>query len=123
MHGERMWHTFRLFTILSAVKRTQYYKDKKIFHSMGENCLIMDRIVPLYARLISLGNNVQIAPGNSVVAGVPAKVISSFEEYLKKRTEDDKSYIEFGTEFISGEMEDRCWREFLNGRNILNKSV
>ena len=45
MHGERMWHTFRLFTILSAVKRTQYYKDKKIFHSMGENCLIMDRIV------------------------------------------------------------------------------
>lgn len=61
MHGERMWHTFRLFTILSAVKRTQYYKDKKIFHSMGENCLIMDRIVPLYARLISLGNNVQIA--------------------------------------------------------------
>lgn len=194
MHGERMWRTLRLFTILSAVKRTQYYKDKKIFHSMGENCLIMDRIVPLYARLISLGNNVQIAsnvhfnthdithvmlnnresildggvkyhekagcieigdnvfigagtsinynvrigsnviigacslitkdvPGNSVVAGVPAKVISSFEEYLKKRTEDDKRYSEFGTECVSGEMEERCWREFLNGRNILNKSV
>ena len=62
-------------------------------------------------------------PGNSVVAGVPAKVISSFEEYLKKRTEDDKRYSEFGTECVSGEMEERCWREFLNGRNILNKSV
>lgn len=61
MRGQRMWQTLRLYTILNAAKRTQYYKDKKIFHSMGENCLVMDRKVPLYAKLISLGNNVQIA--------------------------------------------------------------
>lgn len=61
MRGQRMWQTLRLYTILSATKRTQYYKDKQIFHSMGNNCLIMDRRVPLYAKLISLGNNVQIA--------------------------------------------------------------
>ena len=61
MRGQRMWQTLRLFTIFNADKRTKYYKDKKIFHSMGDNCLIMDRKVPLYAKLISIGNNVQIA--------------------------------------------------------------
>jgi len=61
MRGQRMWHTLRLFLILSAVKRTRYYKTHNIFHSMGNNCLIMDRKVPLYAKLISLGNNVRIA--------------------------------------------------------------
>ena len=57
MRGQRMWQTLRLYTILNADKRTQYYKDKKIFHSMGDNCMIMDRKVPLYAKLISIGNN------------------------------------------------------------------
>ncbi len=47
----------------SAVKRTQYIKEKQIFHSMGERCLIMDRKIPLYAKLISLGNNVNLASG------------------------------------------------------------
>lgn len=61
MRGQRMWHTLRLFLILSAVKRTRYCKTHNIFHSMGNNCLIMDRKVPLYAKLISLGNNVRIA--------------------------------------------------------------
>lgn len=61
MRGKRMWHTLRLFTILSAGKRTQYYKENNIFHSIGDNCLIMDRKVPLYAKLISLGNNVRLA--------------------------------------------------------------
>ena len=61
MRGQRMLQTLRLFTILDANKRTKYYKENKIFHSMGDNCLIMDRKVPLYAKLISLGNNVQIA--------------------------------------------------------------
>ena len=61
MRGKRMWQTLRLYTILDANKRTKYYKEKEIFHSMGDHCLIMDRKVPLYAKLISLGNNVQIA--------------------------------------------------------------
>ena len=184
MRGQRMWQTLRLYMILSATKRTQYYKDKKIFHSMGENCLVMDRKVPLYAKLISLGNNVQIAsnvhfnthdvthlmlnnmpdiiakrggkkypekvgcieigdnvfigagtsinynvkigsnviigacslvtkdvPDNSVVAGVPAKVIESFEEYIRKRTSEDAFYI--GTaEQISTDMEKYNWEIF-----------
>ena len=188
MRGQRMWQTLRLYTILSPVKRTQYYKDKKIFHSMGENCLIMDRKVPLYAKLISIGNNVQIAsnvhfnthdithlmlnnmpdvlarrdgvkypekigcieigdnvfigagtsinynvkigsnviigacslvtkdiPDNCVAAGVPAKVISSFEEYIEKRNTDNISNAS-GTESISSDIETEQWRLFNNAR-------
>ncbi len=61
MRGQRTWLTLRLYTMLNADNRAKYYKDKKIFHSMGDNCMIMDRKVPLYAKLISIGNNVQIA--------------------------------------------------------------
>lgn len=188
MRGQRMWQTLRLYTILSPVKRTQYYKDKKIFHSMGENCLIMDRKVPLYAKLISIGNNVQIAsnvhfnthdithlmlnnmpdvlarrngvkypekigcieignnvfigagtsinynvrigsnviigacslitkdiPDNCVAAGVPAKILCSFEEYLNKRTIEGKTSTE-KEEDVSGIMEDRQWFAFNSQR-------
>lgn len=183
-----MWQTLRLYTILNADKRTQYYKEKQIFHSMGENCLVMDRKVPLYAKLISLGNNVQIAsnvhfnthdvthlmlnnmpeilarrggtkfpervgcikigdnvfigagtsinynvrigsnviigacslvtkdvPDNSVVAGVPAKVISSFEEYLKRRI-DEYFDIKSGGETVVPNIEESCWRIFYDAR-------
>lgn len=187
MRGQRMLQTLRLFTILDANKRTKYYKDKKIFHSMGDNCLIMDRKVPLYAKLISIGNNVQIAsnvhfnthdvthlmlnnmpealarrggikypekvgcieignnvfigagtsinynvrigsnviigacslitkdvPDNCVVAGVPAKVISSFEAYLDKRSKDsdDESKGQHSEEKITMKLEDRAWEAF-----------
>lgn len=190
MRGQRMWQTLRLYTILNAVKRTQYYKKKKIFHSMGDNCLVMDRKVPLYAKLISLGNNVQIAsnvhfnthdithrmlnnmdwvldrrdgkiypekigcieigdnvfigagtsinynvrigsnviigacslitkdiPDNCVVAGVPARVISSFEEYLDKRIIKKNLFLK-KEELISKSMEDIMWNDFEKGRNL-----
>lgn len=94
MRGQRMWHTLRLFTILNGIKRTEYYKEKKIFHHMGDNCMIMDRKVPLYAKLISLGNNVRIASNvhfithdvtHSMLNNI--KNASDFEEHKKKYPE------------------------------------
>ena len=61
MRGKRLWHTFRLYTMLGEGKRTRYLKNQHIFASMGDQCSIMDRKVPLYANLIKLGNNVHIA--------------------------------------------------------------
>lgn len=188
MRGQRMWQTLRLYTILNADKRTQYYKDKKIFHSMGDNCMIMDRKVPLYAKLISIGNNVKIAsnvhfnthdvthlllnnmpevlstgggrmfsekvgcieigdnvfigagtsinynvrigsnviigacslitkdvPDNVVVAGVPAKIICTFDEYLQKRMAEHNNNT-LGNEAVSQVAEKECWRNFYNAR-------
>ena len=192
MRGKRMWQTLRLFMTLSADKRTKYYKEKNIFYAMGENCLIMDRKVPLYAKLISLGDNVQIAsnvsfnthdithrmlnnmnipsaegpsgkavfherigcieigdnvfigagttinynvrigsnviigsssvitkdiPDNCVAAGVPAKVICSFEEYLKKRQKNDVQNEKFGSEMLDDKVVDEMWRVFHSEKN------
>lgn len=154
MKGKRLFQTMRLCTIRSPQKRAEYLKN--VFYSVGDNCTIMDRKVPLYPELISIGNNVHIAshvyltthdithrminnylktndvnhrvsetigcirigdnvfigsgtrvlgnvnigsnviigasalvnkdiPDNSVVAGVPARVISSFDDYINKR--------------------------------------
>lgn len=188
MRGQRMLQTLRLFTILDANKRTRYYKDKSVFHSMGDNCLIMDRKVPLYAKLISIGNNVQIAsnvqfithdvthlmlnnmpdllakrngakypekigcieigdnvfigagtsiiynvrigsnviigacslitkdvPDNCVVAGVPARVVSSFEEYLQKRERFDID-PQKGSESIGLKTVSEAWDAFRKQR-------
>ena len=61
MRGIRFIHTVRLFLTLSAYKRSEYIRKKKIFAAFGKNSSIMDRVVPLYANLIKIGNNVHIA--------------------------------------------------------------
>ena len=188
MQGQRLWHTLRLYTILSSAKRTQYIKNHNIFHHMGERCSIMDRKVPLFAKLISLGDNVRIAsnvhflthdgthrvlnkmeellsirggqnypekvgcieignnvfigsgtyitynvkigsnvivgacslinrdiPDNCVVAGVPARIIKSFDEYLEKRNRDT-GVDGLGGEAVSPKAEKELWDQFYKQR-------
>ncbi len=188
MRGKRMWHTLRLYTILRGPQRTQYLKENNVFHSMGENCLIMDRKVPLFARLISLGNHVRLAsnvtfithdgthrvlnkmkeltdarngqpypekvgcisigdnvfvgsgtyitynvkigsnvivgagslinrdiPDNCVVAGVPAKIIKTFDEFVEKKNKDEAVAGIVG-ETISPEAEKELWEKFWKER-------
>ncbi len=57
----RLKHSLRLAMILSSMKRAEYIKKKGIFYHMGENCSWMSRKIPLYPRLISIGNNVWFA--------------------------------------------------------------
>ena len=59
----RYLHTLRLYTIRSSMKRAEYMKEHGIFHSMGDRVMITSRKIPLYAKLISIGNNVWIASG------------------------------------------------------------
>ena len=61
MNFKRLWYTFRLFTIRGSEARTEYIRKQHVYGSIGDNCTIQKRKVPLYANLIRVGNNVHIA--------------------------------------------------------------
>ena len=181
----RLSQTLRMWTILTSTGRTKYLKEKRIFGAIGDNCSIQDRRVPLYAKLIKLGNNVRVAsnvtfithdiihkmlnnnptvdsndyeekvgcieiqdnvfigagstilydvsvgsnviigagslvnkdiPPNSVVGGVPAKVICSFNEYIEKR-KNEIDVLSVGEAMDEKEAE-WFWNEFYNKRKM-----
>lgn len=59
----RYLQMLKLYFIKSPMKRATYMREKGIFHSIGERVMIISRKIPLYAKLISIGNNVWIASG------------------------------------------------------------
>lgn len=61
MTKKRLWQTARMWLMLSSKDRVRYLKKNNIFGAIGKNVLIMDRKIPLYARLIRLHDNVRIA--------------------------------------------------------------
>lgn len=68
----RLKHTLGLCLCGSGVKRARYIKKHNIFYHMGDKCMVMFRKIPLYSKLISIGDNVWIA---SKVSFVPHDVI------------------------------------------------
>lgn len=72
MDWYRIRHTIGLHLCVTAIKRAAYLKKHDILYHIGDNCMTMFRKVPLYPKLISLGNNVWIA---SQVSFVPHDVI------------------------------------------------
>ena len=70
MTFKRLWQTFRLFTIRGSEARTEFIRKQHVYGSIGDNCTIQKRKVPLYANLIRLGNNVHIASNVSQNAQV-----------------------------------------------------
>ncbi len=61
MTWKRLWQTIRLWSMKSSIKRVGYLRKHRIFDSIGENVTIMDRKIPLYAKLIRIHDNVRIA--------------------------------------------------------------
>ena len=61
MTPKRLWHTFRLATTRGAQERANYLRKHKLFKHVGKNVTFQGRKLPLYAELISLGDNVKIA--------------------------------------------------------------
>ena len=61
MDWYRFKHTIGLYMCLTSKKRALYLKRHNILHNIGEHCSVMFRHIPLYPKLISLGDNVRIA--------------------------------------------------------------
>lgn len=89
MDWYRIKHTVGMYLSSTAIKRAAYLKKHDILYHIGDNCMTMFRKIPLYPKLISMGNNVWIA---SQVSFVPHDVIhrmlnnklgtDEFQEYL-----------------------------------------
>ena len=87
MMNRRYWYTLNLYLIKSPVKRAKYMKKHGVFHSIGEQVMITSRKIPLYAKLISIGNNVWMASG---VEFIPHDVT----HYMLNRMNDGHTYTE-----------------------------
>lgn len=61
MDWYRIRHTIGMCTCTTATKRAKYLKKHNILYSIGDNCMTMFRKIPLYPKLISIGDNVWIA--------------------------------------------------------------
>lgn len=183
MTKERLWQTIRMWMMIKSSDRVNYLRKNKIFGHIGENVLIMDRKIPLYAKLIRIHNNVKVAshvtfvthdvthgmlntmlgedkyretvgcieimdnvfigtnvtilnnvrigsnvivaagavvakdvPDNSVVGGVPARVICTMDEYLAKRAERYPENLKPRRQDVSGELVDYLWKDFERNR-------
>lgn len=68
----------------SGQKRAMFYKKIKLFHSIGDCVMIQSWKVPLYSKLISIGNNVRIA---SNVTFCTHDVAHKMLNYLEKNNQ------------------------------------
>lgn len=60
MKAERMYHSIRLLLCRTPLKRAAYLKEHNILGSIGDNCKWGPWLLPLYPKLIKLGNNVHV---------------------------------------------------------------
>ena len=76
---------------------------------------------------VRIGNNVIVGaaslvnkdiPDNSVVAGVPAKVIGTFSDFVSKRQREEKYPVQpvIGN-YVPKELEDWLWQRFYQRRD------
>lgn len=178
------------FIILGGNKRAAFFRKHQIFGSIGENCMIQIKKLPLYSELIFLHNNVRIAskvsfythddihnmlnckfksnrfvekvgcieimdnvfigagtkilyntrigsnviigadslvnkdiPDNSVYAGVPARYICSFDDYVTKMTNYSERMRDlYKTDMIRAmdhDLAKKIYIEFLRERNVI----
>lgn len=60
MKVSRMYHSVRLLLCRTASQRAEYLKKNNLLGSIGENCKWGPWRLPLYSKLIKLGNNVVV---------------------------------------------------------------
>lgn len=60
MRAERLYHSVRLLLLRKPAKKAEYLKKHNILGAIGDNCKWGPWLIPLYPKLIKLGNNVHV---------------------------------------------------------------
>jgi len=97
-----LWHSLMLSTKTTAKNRAEYLRKHKVFHYIGIGCSIMDRRVPLYARLISIGDNVHIATNVSFVTHDITHIMLSKRSINNNQYQERLGCIEIGNNVFIG---------------------
>lgn len=93
----------RMLFISSPMRRVDYMRKKRVFHSVGERVMIVSRKIPLYARLISIGSNVWIASGVSFIThDVCHFMLNGWKKTGASRFEEKIGCIEIGNNVFIG---------------------
>lgn len=185
--NKRYIQMLKLLFIKSPMKRAKKMKEWGVFRSCGDRVMITSRKIPLYSRLISIGDNVWMASNvemithdvahfmlngmkisyekfqekvgcisignnvfigantkilydvkigdnviiaagsivnkdiedNSVVAGIPAKKVGTFDDFIEKRKINSNDLIiDNKNLYIEKSSEDILWSDFSNKRRI-----
>ena len=107
---------------LIAIRKGKKYPEKVGCIEIGDNVFIGSGTHIMYN--VRIGSNVIIGscslinkdiPDNCVVAGVPARIIESFDEYLEKRNRDTEVGGLSG-EAVSPKAEKKLWNQFYEQR-------
>ncbi len=101
MRAERMYHSVRLLICRTPKKRAEYLKKHDILGSIGENCKWGPWLLPLYPKLIRLGNNVHVHKTAKIVTH------DMLNKFLKTR--QPEADFGFGERLGCVEMQDNVY--------------
>lgn len=83
MRADRIYHSIRLLLLRRPAKRAAYLKKHNILGAIGDNCKWGPWLVPLYPKLIKLGNNVHVHKTAKIVTH------DMLNRFLKVRNPND----------------------------------
>lgn len=100
--NKRYIRMFKLLFIKSPMKRAKKMKEWGVFRSCGDRVMITSRKIPLYSRLISIGENVWIASNVEMITHDVAHFMLNGMKIWDKKFKEKVGCISIGNNVFIG---------------------
>lgn len=100
--NKRYIRMFKLLFIKSPMKRVKKMKEWGVFKSCGDRVMITSRKIPLYFRLISIGDNVRIASNVEMITHDVAHFMLNGMKIWNKKFKEKVGCISIGNNVFIG---------------------